>query len=203
MNIEGVIMTGVITEVTAVSTTGSVSATKEAVAQESGGSTGTASAPVEVVPMEEPTQENVVLEKQETDATANVSNTDETAVTDEAAATGEVATDPATTDETAATEPVTDEAVAGDSVATDIQEKEAIINAAGGGTMKDGMSGGYASGEGMLVDPAMGMGVVKDPLLSSWPFVIGISGAVLFVSVVFGVLLAKRKIKKGIELYED
>ena len=43
----------------------------------------------------------------------------------------------------------------------------------------------------------------KDPLLSSWPFVIGISAASLVVSVVIGILLAKRKIKKGFELYED
>ncbi len=52
-----------------------------------------------------------------------------------------------------------------------------------------------------MVDP-MGTGV-KDPLLSSWPFVIGISVASLALSVVIGVLLAKRKIKKGFELYED
>ncbi|SHO54191.1 hypothetical protein [Anaerocolumna xylanovorans] len=46
-------------------------------------------------------------------------------------------------------------------------------------------------------------GTVKDPLLSSWPFVIGISFLTLAVSVAVGILLAKRKIKKGIELYED
>ncbi len=44
---------------------------------------------------------------------------------------------------------------------------------------------------------------VKDPLLSSWPFVIGISVVTLAVSIVIGILLAKRKIKKGFELYED
>lgn len=49
----------------------------------------------------------------------------------------------------------------------------------------------------------MGMPGVKDPLLSSWPFVIGISAAVLVVSIVLGALLAKLKIKKGIDLYED
>ena len=59
---------------------------------------------------------------------------------------------------------------------------------------------GMETGESTMVDP---MGAVKDPLLSSWPFVIGISAAVLAVSVAIGVLLAKRKIKKGIELYED
>jgi hypothetical protein len=60
---------------------------------------------------------------------------------------------------------------------------------------------GMPTEDGMVVD-AMGTGV-KDPLLSSWPFVIGISVAVLAISVALGVLLAKRKIKKGIELYED
>lgn len=59
--------------------------------------------------------------------------------------------------------------------------------------------------EGMYMDPGMemGMGEVKDPLLSSWPFVIGISAAVLVVSIVIGALLAKLRIKKGIDLYED
>jgi hypothetical protein len=60
---------------------------------------------------------------------------------------------------------------------------------------------GMITEEGIPVD-AMGT-EVKDPILSSWPFVIGISTAVLAVSVALGVLLAKRKIKKGIELYED
>ncbi|MGB8454661.1 MAG: hypothetical protein WCD89_20320 [Anaerocolumna sp.] len=44
---------------------------------------------------------------------------------------------------------------------------------------------------------------VKDPLLSSWPFVIGITTVTLAVSILLGLLLAKRKIKKGYELYED
>ena len=63
----------------------------------------------------------------------------------------------------------------------------------------------YEYDEGMYMDPGMemGMGEVKDPLLSSWPFVIGISAAVLLVSIVIGALLAKLKIKKGIDLYED
>jgi hypothetical protein len=48
-----------------------------------------------------------------------------------------------------------------------------------------------------------GMAEVKDPLLSSWPFVIGISAAVLVVSIALGAFLARLKIKKGIDLYED
>jgi hypothetical protein len=51
---------------------------------------------------------------------------------------------------------------------------------------------------------AMGAGPgTKDSLMSSWPFVIGITTATLAVSILFGLLLAKRKIKKGYELYED
>ena len=44
---------------------------------------------------------------------------------------------------------------------------------------------------------------IKDPILSSWPFVIGISSGTLIISIIIGILLAKRKIKKGFELYED
>lgn len=63
---------------------------------------------------------------------------------------------------------------------------------------------GGASGSSYTVDPAMSGGVLgNDTLLSSWPFVIGISAAVLLVSVALGTFLAKRKIKKGIDLYED
>lgn len=58
---------------------------------------------------------------------------------------------------------------------------------------------GYDSS--MMVDPAMSG--TKGSLLSSWPFVIGVSSAALIVSIVLGALLARRKIKKGIELYED
>lgn len=60
--------------------------------------------------------------------------------------------------------------------------------------------------EGEITDPGMmetASAEVKDPLLSSWPFVIGISAAVLVVSIAIGAFLAKLKIKKGIDLYED
>lgn len=42
-----------------------------------------------------------------------------------------------------------------------------------------------------------------DGLLSSWYFVGGVSGGVLLLSVVIGLLLAKSKIKKGFDVYED
>ena len=45
--------------------------------------------------------------------------------------------------------------------------------------------------------------VSMDGLLSNWYFVGGVSGAVLLLSVVIGLLLAKSKIKKGFDVYED
>lgn len=59
--------------------------------------------------------------------------------------------------------------------------------------------------EGTVKDPFMneGMNGIKNPLLSSWGVIIGISLAVLIVSIGLGTLLAHFKIKKGIELYED
>jgi len=55
-----------------------------------------------------------------------------------------------------------------------------------------------------MEDPMMGMETeVKDPLLSNWFFVGGMSAGVLILGVVAGLLLAKWKIKKGIDLYED
>lgn len=62
--------------------------------------------------------------------------------------------------------------------------------------------GGYME-PGMEIGMETGMVEVKDPLLSSWPFVIGISAAVFVVSIALGAFLAKLKIKKGIDLYED
>lgn len=43
----------------------------------------------------------------------------------------------------------------------------------------------------------------KDPFLSSYVPIAGISAATLVVGVIIGILLAKKKIKKGIDLYED
>lgn len=58
---------------------------------------------------------------------------------------------------------------------------------------------------GTLVDPTMQNGIPggKDSLLTSWPFVGGVSLAVMIVSITIGAFLARRKIKKGIEIYED
>lgn len=42
-----------------------------------------------------------------------------------------------------------------------------------------------------------------DELMSSWVFVGGVTAGVLAIGILFGLLSAKRKIKKGIDLYED
>lgn len=74
-----------------------------------------------------------------------------------------------------------------------VADSEAVAKAAEGEIITE---------EGMMMDP-MAVAQGKDPILSSWIFVIGISVLVLAASVALGILLAKRKIKKGIELYED
>lgn len=59
--------------------------------------------------------------------------------------------------------------------------------------------------DGMAPEGDMTEGVteVKDPLLSSPVAVGGISLAVIVAGCVIGFILAKRRIKKGIEVYED
>lgn len=42
-----------------------------------------------------------------------------------------------------------------------------------------------------------------DGLLANWFFVGGVSAGVLLFSVAIGLLLAKAKIKKGFDVYED
>lgn len=42
-----------------------------------------------------------------------------------------------------------------------------------------------------------------DGLLANWFFVGGVSAGTLVLSVVIGLLLAKAKIKKGFDVYED
>ena len=58
-------------------------------------------------------------------------------------------------------------------------------------------------GSGMGLDAGMSEGSIKDPLLSSWPAIIGISSVTIVIGLLVGFLLAKKKIKKGIELDED
>lgn len=56
--------------------------------------------------------------------------------------------------------------------------------------------------EGTLAGGKM-PGVSKEPLLSHMTFIIGITVLTFFVGAFLGGFLARRKIKKGIEIYED
>ena len=90
---------------------------------------------------------------------------------------------------------------------TIFSQKTTVTEVNMGSDMKSDTSGN-ASGEvigDMNGDMSGNMtgATTKDPLLSSWPAVIGLSSITLVVSIVLGILLAKRKIKKGFELYED
>lgn len=55
----------------------------------------------------------------------------------------------------------------------------------------------------MSSEPEATTGVSIDSLLSNWYFVGGVSGGMLLLSIVIGLLLAKSKIKKGFDVYED
>lgn len=55
----------------------------------------------------------------------------------------------------------------------------------------------------MMAETQSSTEVSIDSLLSNWAFVGGVSGGVLLISVVIGLLLARHKIKKGFDVYED
>ncbi len=57
--------------------------------------------------------------------------------------------------------------------------------------------------DGMMTETQSSTEVSVDSLLSNWVFVGGVSGGVLLLSVVIGLLLAGHKIKKGFDVYED
>lgn len=90
-----------------------------------------------------------------------------------------------------------EEVVTETEVITDVKVDSGYVD---GGNVDGGyVDGGYIEGE----MPGDMSAAPKDPLLSSWTFVSGITLLTLAISVGIGVVLAKRKIKKGIELYED
>ena len=63
---------------------------------------------------------------------------------------------------------------------------------------------GYLYEDDMMMEETQATTEVSiDSLLSDWAFVGGVSGGVLLLSVVIGLLLAGRKIKKGFDVYED
>ena len=62
---------------------------------------------------------------------------------------------------------------------------------------------GMIDNGGMYGEIGMETPKEKGSVMSSWVFVIGITVATLAISVVLGVLLAKKRIKKGFDSYED
>ncbi len=80
----------------------------------------------------------------------------------------------------------------------------AAVIGGNGGVMVDG--GGEMIGGGNSMGGMDGTGTgtgVKDPILSNVPFVAGTISAALVLGIVFGVLLGKKRIKKGFDLYEN
>ena len=61
----------------------------------------------------------------------------------------------------------------------------------------------YVEDDMMMVETETTTEISIDGLLSNWFFVGGVSGGVLLLSVIIGLLLAKSKIKKGFDVYED
>lgn len=72
-------------------------------------------------------------------------------------------------------------------IATEISSKEGVIIGEGG----------------MYGEPGLETAQAKSSVMSSWVFVVGITAATLAISIVLGILLAKKRIKKGFDLYED
>ncbi len=69
------------------------------------------------------------------------------------------------------------------------------------GYMSD-MSYNGMDGDGMMYGTEQQVSKA-DELMSSWVFVGGVTAGVLVLGVLLGLFCAKRKIKKGIDLYED
>lgn len=88
------------------------------------------------------------------------------------------------------------EDIAGDGI-EGLDGSEGIV---GDGMYTDGMFDAGMFGDGMGMETGT---TVKDPILSNWAFVICIPVLTLAIGVGIGILLAKLKIKKGIDPYED
>lgn len=78
-----------------------------------------------------------------------------------------------------------------------------VMVGGGGGGISIGGNGDGMYTEGMESETTATTEISIDSLLSNWFFVGGVSGGVLLLSVVIGLLLAKLKIKKGFDVYED
>lgn len=70
-------------------------------------------------------------------------------------------------------------------------------------TTTSGMEGGIIGEDGMYGEMGSETTQAKGSVMSSWVFVVGITTASLAISIVLGILLAKKRIKRGFDLYED
>jgi hypothetical protein len=80
-----------------------------------------------------------------------------------------------------------------------VQLESMTVNAESTSVAVDSKYSGDMGGVGMGEPTTTSKGSV----MSSMGFVIGISTVTLAVSIVLGILLAKKRIKKGFDLYED
>lgn len=78
-----------------------------------------------------------------------------------------------------------------------------IVNMAPMASMDMGYMGGSYTGMGDMMSGTEQPVSKTDKLMSSWFFVGGVTTGVLALGVLAGLLCAKLKIKKGIDLYED
>lgn len=76
-----------------------------------------------------------------------------------------------------------------------------VMIGGGGGVMVGGDGSNMGDNPGGSLDTNSAKGI--DGLLANWGFVGGVSAATLAVSIVLGILLAKKRIKKGIDPYEN
>ena len=116
---------------------------------------------------------------------------------------GEIVDDTAVEGEVVEGEVVEGEVVEGEAMDGAVMEEsagEVVIGKEGeiiGGDYTGDMGGG------MYPEVGVEAGAAKGSVMTSWVFVIGISTVTLAVSIVLGILLAKKRIKKGFDLYED
>lgn len=139
-----------------------------------------------------------------TDATSDTVNTEEDTATTDTTTTDEanLEEDTTTTDETNVEGETTDTSIKEEDstdttgMDTGVNEGE-VIDASGDMSGMEGIDGM----EGM--EGEIAATTTKDPFLSSYVPIVGITAATLVVGTIIGILLAKKKIKKGIDLYED
>lgn len=150
-------------------------------------------------------QEVLAVEASEEAASEAGAEVTASAADEATSAESEIETETEASDVAADTESVEgEEAVDGETAEGEVATDEEVISGDAGVVEGDSTESGDVYSEEMMGGSmAMTEDTAKDPLLSSPVFVGGISLGVLVVGGVLGFILAKKKIKKGIEIYED